>query len=140
MLLCALRGLISMYLCLSLCRQIWQQTKATYNDKFGDVHTRLMKKNYDPVPQWWFYVLLIVVVGLAILTCEGFGGQLQLPYWGVLLAVAMAQLFTLPIGVITATTNQVWYLAYNFLSSCSLCLIIIVKSACRNQDLMSSLR
>ncbi|KAL4628031.1 hypothetical protein ACB092_05G208800 [Castanea dentata] len=87
-------------------RQIWQQTKATYNNKFGDVHTRLMKKNYDPVPQWWFYVLLIVVVGLAILTCEGFGGQLQLPYWGVLLAIVMALLFTLPIGVITATTNQ----------------------------------
>ena len=98
-----------------------------------------MKKNYDPVPQWWFYVLLIVVVGLAILTCEGFGGQLQLPYWGVLLAVVMALLFTLPIGVITATTNQVWYSEYNFLSSCSLCLIIIVKSMCSNQDLMSLL-
>uniref|UniRef100_A0A2N9EJG1 Uncharacterized protein n=1 Tax=Fagus sylvatica TaxID=28930 RepID=A0A2N9EJG1_FAGSY len=87
-------------------RAIWQQTKATFNDKFGDVHTRVMKKNYDPVPQWWFYILLVVVVGLAMLTCEGFGKQLQLPYWGVLLAIVMALLFTLPIGVITATTNQ----------------------------------
>ncbi|KAL4628029.1 hypothetical protein ACB092_05G208600 [Castanea dentata] len=134
------RDLISLCLFFSLCNQIWQQTKATYNNKFGDVHTRLMNKNYDPVPQWWFYILLIVVVGLAILTCEGFGGQLQLPYWGVLLAIVMALFFTLPIGVITATTNQVWSLEYNFLSSHSLCLIIIVKSACRNQDLISSLR
>lgn len=76
-------------------------------DKFGDVHTRLMKKNYDAVPQWWFYSILIVVVGLAIFACEGFGKQLQLPYWGVLLAAGLALVFTLPIGVITATTNQV---------------------------------
>ncbi|KAL5574846.1 hypothetical protein UlMin_016545 [Ulmus minor] len=87
-------------------RSIWQQTKATFQDKFGDVHTRLMKKNYEPVPQWWFYTLLMVVLALAMLTCEGFGGQLQLPYWGVLLAMGLALLFTLPIGVITATTNQ----------------------------------
>jgi drug/metabolite transporter (DMT)-like permease len=109
----------------SICRAIWQQTKATFNDKFGDVHTRVMKKNYDPVPQWWFYILLVVVVGLAMLTCEGFGKQLQLPYWGVLLAIVMALLFTLPIGVITATTNQVCYSEYNLLGSFSLCLIIL---------------
>ncbi|CAK9182213.1 unnamed protein product [Ilex paraguariensis] len=87
-------------------RTIWRQTKASVQDNFGDVHTRLMKKNYDPVPQWWFHSILIVVIGLALLTCEGFGKQLQLPYWGVLLAIALALFFTLPIGVITATTNQ----------------------------------
>ncbi|KAM7270793.1 hypothetical protein ACFE04_030007 [Oxalis oulophora] len=86
--------------------EIWHQTKASLKDKYGDVHTRLMKKNYDQVPQWWFYILLIIVAGLAILACEGFGRQLQLPYWGVLLAMALAFIFTLPIGVITATTNQ----------------------------------
>ncbi|PON90318.1 Tetrapeptide transporter [Trema orientale] len=86
-------------------RVIWQQTKATFRDKFGDVHTRLMKKNYEAVPDWWFYSLLMVVLALALLACEGFGRQLQLPYWGVLLAIGMALLFTLPIGVITATTN-----------------------------------
>ncbi|GMP75902.1 hypothetical protein CsSME_00032826 [Camellia sinensis var. sinensis] len=85
---------------------IWKQTKGSFEHKFGDVHTRLMKKNYDAVPQWWFYSLLVVVIGLTILTCEGFGRQLQLPYWGVLLAMALAFVFTLPIGVITATTNQ----------------------------------
>ncbi|KAL5575804.1 hypothetical protein UlMin_017503 [Ulmus minor] len=87
-------------------RSIWKQTKATLQDKFGDVHTRLMKKNYEPVPQWWFYTLFVVVLPLAMLACEGFGGQLQLPYWGVLLAMGLALLFTLPIGVIKATTNQ----------------------------------
>ncbi|KAF5938750.1 hypothetical protein HYC85_023009, partial [Camellia sinensis] len=85
-------------------RTIWEQTKASFQHKFGDVHTRLMKKNYDPVPQW-FYTLLVVVIGLTMLTCEGFGTQLQLPYWGVLLAMALAFIFTLPIAVITVTTN-----------------------------------
>lgn len=91
----------------SMCRAIWQQTKATFKDKGGDVHTRTMRKNYDPVPQWWFYTLLLVVVSLALLACEGFGKQLQLPFWGILLAMVLALSFTLPVGVITATTNQV---------------------------------
>ncbi|XP_047310164.1 oligopeptide transporter 1-like [Impatiens glandulifera] len=87
-------------------RSIWQQSKASFEDKFGDVHTRIMRKNYDPVPQWWFYSLMVLVTGLAMLACEGFGRQLQLPYWGVILAMSLAFLFTLPVGVITATTNQ----------------------------------
>lgn len=87
-------------------REIWYQTKETLKDKYADVHTRIMKRNYEAVPQWWFHIILIVVTGLALLTCEGFGRQLQLPYWGVLLAIGLAFVFTLPIGVITATTNQ----------------------------------
>ncbi|PNS97153.1 hypothetical protein POPTR_016G004800v4 [Populus trichocarpa] len=87
-------------------REIWYQTKETLKDKYADVHTRIMKRNYEAVPQWWFHIILIVVTGLALLTCEGFGRQLQLPYWGVLLAIGLAFIFTLPIGVITATTNQ----------------------------------
>ncbi|XP_058198106.1 oligopeptide transporter 5-like isoform X2 [Rhododendron vialii] len=87
-------------------RSIWEQTKASFQHKYGDVHTRLMKKNYDQVPQWWFYSILVLVVALAMFACEGFGRQLQLPYWGVLLAMSLALVFTLPIGVITATTNQ----------------------------------
>lgn len=77
------------------------------SSNFGDIHTRLMKKNYEAVPEWWFQCLLILVIGLALLTCEGFGRQLQLPYWGIMLAIALASIFTLPVGVIVATTNQV---------------------------------
>ncbi|KAI8537191.1 hypothetical protein RHMOL_Rhmol09G0005900 [Rhododendron molle] len=87
-------------------RSIWEQTKASFQHKCGDVHTRLMKKNYDQVPEWWFNSILVLVVALAIFACEGFGRQLQLPFWGVLLAMSLALVFTLPIGVITATTNQ----------------------------------
>ncbi|KAM7269914.1 hypothetical protein ACFE04_029128 [Oxalis oulophora] len=87
-------------------KEIWRQTKESLQGKGGDVHSRLMKKNYKALPQWWFQVLLVLVIILAMITCEGFGRQLQLPYWGVLLASALAFSFTLPVGVITATTNQ----------------------------------
>lgn len=66
-----------------------------------------MKKNYAVVPHWWFLIILAVVGALAVYTCEGFHKQMQLPYWGLFLAAAIALFFTLPIGVIQATTNQV---------------------------------
>ncbi|TKW09728.1 hypothetical protein SEVIR_6G121300v4 [Setaria viridis] len=74
--------------------------------KEQDVHTRIMKRNYKPVPQWWFHLMLVIVLALSLFTCEGFGRQLQLPYWGLLLTCAIAFSFTLPIGVISATTNM----------------------------------
>ncbi|KAG0475538.1 hypothetical protein HPP92_015224 [Vanilla planifolia] len=81
-------------------------TKSAFSDRFTDVHTRIMKRNYETIPQWWFHVLLVLMFGLAIFACEGFNKQLQLPYWGVLLAGAVALLYTLPVGIIQATTNQ----------------------------------
>ncbi|GLJ16462.1 hypothetical protein SUGI_0280270 [Cryptomeria japonica] len=84
---------------------IWRQTKASMTNEDMDVHTRLMKKNYNAVPQYWFLIILVVVMGLAIFTCEGFGGKLQLPWWGVFLACGIAFSFTLPVGIIQATTN-----------------------------------
>ncbi|XP_043692383.1 oligopeptide transporter 1-like [Telopea speciosissima] len=86
-------------------RSIWRQMRSSIQDKYGDVHNRLMK-NYVSVPQWWFYTIFVVVLPFAIFTCEGFGGKLQLPYWGVLLAITLGLVFTLPIGVVKATTNQ----------------------------------
>lgn len=71
-----------------------------------DIHTKLMRK-YKQVPEWWFVIILIGNIALTIFACEYYIEQLQLPWWGVLLACATAILFTLPIGIITAITNQV---------------------------------
>ena len=67
-----------------------------------------MKKNYKQVPQWWFYIILFLMLALAMVACEGFGKQLQLPWWGLLLACGIALFFTLPVGIIQATTNSVY--------------------------------
>ncbi|KAG6523358.1 hypothetical protein ZIOFF_013214 [Zingiber officinale] len=75
-------------------RSLWQKFKKAYKDDDElDVHGRLMKQNYESIPQWWFYSILLSMIGMAILVCEGFGGQFQLRYWEVLLACALVFLF-----------------------------------------------
>ncbi|KAK4847367.1 hypothetical protein QYF36_001086 [Acer negundo] len=67
-------------------RDVWRQFKQAYSNKnanMEDIHNRLMKK-YDPVPQWWFFAILVLGIFMGILSCEGFGNQMQLPYWGTL--------------------------------------------------------
>ncbi|XP_023879984.2 oligopeptide transporter 7 [Quercus suber] len=86
-------------------REIWEQSKSSFQDKTMDIHTKLMRK-YKQVPEWWFVIILIGNIALTIFACEYYIEQLQLPWWGVLLACAIAILFTLPIGIITAITNQ----------------------------------
>ncbi|KAK0601663.1 hypothetical protein LWI29_026194 [Acer saccharum] len=86
--------------------EIWKNTTTAAKDQFGEVHTRLMKKNYEAVPQWWFQLILVLTFGLSLYALEGFDKQLQLPWWGLILACAMAFVFTLPVGVIQATTNM----------------------------------
>ncbi|KAB2001735.1 hypothetical protein ES319_D11G015200v1 [Gossypium barbadense] len=87
-------------------RELWQQTKSAFGgNKKIDIHTRLMKK-YKSVPTWWFAMILVLNLALILFTCEYYNESLQLPWWGVLLACAIALFFTLPIGIIAATTNQ----------------------------------
>ncbi|AET00815.2 oligopeptide transporter OPT family protein [Medicago truncatula] len=86
--------------------QSWRKTTTALKKQAGDVHTRLMKRNYEQVPEWWFMTILVLMVILALACCEGFDKQLQLPWWGVLLSLSIALVFTLPVGVIQATTNQ----------------------------------
>ncbi|KAJ0572225.1 putative oligopeptide transporter, OPT superfamily [Helianthus annuus] len=85
--------------------EIWEQSKSSFKDKKVDIHTRLMSK-YKQVPEWWFWCILFVNISLSIFTCEYYNEQLQLPWWGVVLACAIAIFFTLPIGILTAITNQ----------------------------------
>uniref|UniRef100_A0A5B6ZJY7 Putative oligopeptide transporter 7 n=1 Tax=Davidia involucrata TaxID=16924 RepID=A0A5B6ZJY7_DAVIN len=86
-------------------REIWEQSKSSFQQKTMDIHTRLMSK-YNQVPEWWFWCILVANIAATIFACEYYNDQLQLPWWGVILACAIAIFFTLPIGIITAITNQ----------------------------------
>lgn len=87
-------------------REIWRQSKSAFGEnKKIDIHTRLMRR-YKSVPNWWFHVILVTNIALIIFICEYYKESLQLPWWGVLLACTIAIFFTLPIGIIAATTNQ----------------------------------
>ncbi|RWR87643.1 oligopeptide transporter 7-like protein [Cinnamomum micranthum f. kanehirae] len=93
------------HVCVFHGRDIWNLTISAATKTKMDVHSRLMQK-YKQVPEWWFQVILIGTIALSLFACEYYKDQLQLPWWGVLLACAVALVFTLPIGVISATTNQ----------------------------------
>ncbi|KAF9618436.1 hypothetical protein IFM89_001159 [Coptis chinensis] len=86
-------------------REIRQLSKKAFQEKKIDVHTMLMRR-YKQVPEWWFGSILIVNIAATIFACEYYNKQLQLPWWAVILACCIAFIFTLPVGVITATTNQ----------------------------------
>ncbi|KAL3817877.1 hypothetical protein ACJIZ3_003782 [Penstemon smallii] len=86
-------------------KEIWEQSRSSFKEKKMDIHTKLMSK-YRQVPEWWFWCILLVNIALTVYACEYYKDQLQLPWWGVILACAIALVFTLPIGIITAITNQ----------------------------------
>ncbi|KAF9210190.1 hypothetical protein BGZ49_000011 [Haplosporangium sp. Z 27] len=67
-----------------------------------DIHTRLMRA-YPEVPEWWYGALFIVTLALSLITCICWH---FMPWWGVLLALAIAAIFVLPVGVVQAVTNQ----------------------------------
>ncbi|XP_062009588.1 oligopeptide transporter 4-like [Rosa rugosa] len=85
-------------------REIMDRYRASYQGK-DDIHTRLMRK-YKDIPSWWFYVLLSVTIAVSLVLCIFLNDQVQMPWWGLLFASALAFTFTLPISIITATTNQ----------------------------------
>ncbi|KAK2662812.1 hypothetical protein Ddye_001386 [Dipteronia dyeriana] len=86
-------------------REIYDRFRASYKKENEDIHTRMMRK-YKDIPPWWFYLLLAVTLAVSLVLCIVLKDQVQLPWWGLLFAAAMAFVFTLPISIITATTNQ----------------------------------
>ncbi|KAF9905904.1 hypothetical protein BX616_000893 [Lobosporangium transversale] len=77
----------------------WKQSR----DHSEDIHHKLMQA-YPEVPDWWYGTLFIVMTIIAVITCEVW--DYKLPWWGVILAVALAAFFALPVGLIQAITNQ----------------------------------
>lgn len=62
---------------------------------------------YKDIPNWWFYLTLALSLALSLVLCIFMKDQVQLSWWGLLLAAGVALIYTLPISVITATTNMV---------------------------------
>ncbi|KAK4489972.1 hypothetical protein RD792_000626 [Penstemon davidsonii] len=85
-------------------KEILARYRASHRGK-QDIHTRLMKK-YKDIPNWWFHLLLLFSLLLSLALCIFMKNEVQLPWWGLILSAGLAFIFTLPISIITATTNQ----------------------------------
>ncbi|KAG0046031.1 hypothetical protein BGZ83_008758 [Gryganskiella cystojenkinii] len=68
-----------------------------------DIHTKLMRA-YPEVPQWWYAVLYVLMFALSIVTCEVYG--LQLPWWALIVALAIGWLLSFPSCALYAITNS----------------------------------
>ncbi|KAG7607255.1 Oligopeptide transporter 4 [Arabidopsis thaliana] len=85
-------------------KEISERFRVSYKGK-EDIHTRLMKR-YKDIPSWWFYSMLAATLLISLALCVFLNDEVQMPWWGLVFASAMAFVFTLPISIITATTNQ----------------------------------
>jgi OPT family small oligopeptide transporter len=81
---------------------IWKTWKQSRNSADEDIHVKMMKA-YPEVPQLWYAAFYVVMVGLSCMVCEVYG--LQLPWWGLLVALALSWVLTLPIGAMVAITG-----------------------------------
>ncbi|GLU04847.1 hypothetical protein SLE2022_219760 [Rubroshorea leprosula] len=79
--------------------------RASFKENKVDIHTKLMRK-YKDIPNWWFYMILGVSLLLTLHLCIFQKDQIQLPWWSAVFAIGLAFAFTLPMSIITATTNQ----------------------------------
>ncbi|KAH6989810.1 OPT oligopeptide transporter protein-domain-containing protein [Ilyonectria sp. MPI-CAGE-AT-0026] len=84
-------------------RSLWNRlTKKVEHNAFKDVHTLLMEK-YREVPEWWYLILNIVAIALGIASVAGWPTHTSVGT--VFFGVALAILFTIPTGIIFATTG-----------------------------------
>ncbi|KAJ3106264.1 hypothetical protein HDU97_006715 [Phlyctochytrium planicorne] len=93
-----------MHVALWYSKDIIQRFRTAMRDLDAkDIHARLMDV-YDDVPEWWFMAVLGINMVVTILVCQ-FGG-FDLPWWGVLLGLALALVSILPLGIILAISGQ----------------------------------
>lgn len=81
--------------------ETYQRAKASKTDD-EDVHTRLMRK-YKDAPDWWYAVLFLVMLGFCFGTIYGY--ETHLTWWALVIALLIAIIWSVPIGMIYAITN-----------------------------------
>lgn len=67
-----------------------------------DIHMRLMKR-YKEAPDWWYWMSLVIFLGMAIAMIRVW--DTDMPVWSLFLALAIASVMLVPVGIIYALTN-----------------------------------
>ncbi|KAG0167683.1 hypothetical protein DFQ28_010237 [Apophysomyces sp. BC1034] len=83
-------------------KEIWQRFKNARQES-DDIHARLMDA-YPEVPDWWYAVLFVIALGLSFVTIVLWPSDM--PWWALIVAVVLALIWLLPIGIVTAITSQ----------------------------------
>ncbi|KAK4157987.1 OPT oligopeptide transporter protein-domain-containing protein [Chaetomidium leptoderma] len=83
-------------------KTIWRQYKSSTTEK-PDIHMKLMRR-YKEAPTWWYMSLFVVMLAIGFVTVLAW--PTNLTWWAFLLAVFISFVFSLPIGIIQAVTNN----------------------------------
>nr|AGA20376.1 oligopeptide transporter 5 [Phanerodontia chrysosporium] len=83
-------------------KQIWTQARRSISEQ-PDIHARLMAK-YPQVPEWWYGMIFLSMFVFGIICIEVW--PTQMPVWAFVLALIIAFVYIIPIGMIQAITNQ----------------------------------
>ncbi|KAI0286278.1 OPT oligopeptide transporter [Russula brevipes] len=83
-------------------KQIWSQARRSLSEQ-PDIHARLMSV-YKEVPDWWYLSLFVSMFVFGVIAIEVW--NTQFPVWAFVLSLIIAFVYTIPIGVIQAITNQ----------------------------------
>ncbi|KAH7126630.1 OPT family small oligopeptide transporter [Dendryphion nanum] len=73
------------------------------NSEPDDIHRKLMRK-YAEVPDWWYAVFFVLLLGLSLVTVLAY--DTEFTWWAFLIAIAFAMVMALPVGIIAAVTNM----------------------------------
>ncbi|KAI1791295.1 OPT oligopeptide transporter [Ganoderma leucocontextum] len=83
-------------------KQIWVQSRRSMSEQ-PDIHARLMSR-YPQVPEWWYGLIFLTMFIFGVISIEVW--NTQFPVWAFVLALIIAFVYTIPIGMIQAITNQ----------------------------------
>jgi len=83
-------------------KQVWVQARRALHEQ-PDIHARLMSR-YREVPDWWYGIVFVSMFICGIIAIEVW--PTQMPVWAFVLALCIAFVYIIPIGMIQAVTNQ----------------------------------
>ncbi|KAJ1992341.1 hypothetical protein EDC05_002839 [Coemansia umbellata] len=89
------------YIALHYGKEIYQRVRQT-REMDEDIHLKLMRR-YDEVPHWWYLVLFVLTFATSIVVCEVYH---MMPWYWVVVSTIIPLVFTIPIGIIQAISNQ----------------------------------
>lgn len=83
-------------------KDIWNRIKNARQAN-DDIHAKLMDR-YKEVPDLWYFALFLVALGMSFATVVVYPSDM--PWWALIIAVILAFVWLVPIGIITAITSQ----------------------------------
>ena len=87
--------------CTSFWRVLRNWKKSTY-DGYDDPHSKMMSR-FPEVPEWWYLLIVVVSLVLAILCVKVYPAQT--PVWGIFFALGINFVFLIPLTTIYARTG-----------------------------------